>query len=183
MCSELRELNLSRNFLNDAEVCQLMRSLSGLKRLDISQNRLKNGPKLSQTVQSHLPKCKVLRLTSNHLLGEFRVSHGKLKELHLDTNKISRVHLTTPHLRILNLRQNKIELLEKVVAPHLEVLDCENNLLQTISFRPDQHNSIGEFAKLQFLNLASNKITSVLFSAKARLFTRCTSLNFSGNPL
>lgn len=178
----MKELNLSRNFLNDAEVCQLLKSLSGLKRLDISQNRLKNGPKLSQTVQSHLPKCKVLRLTSNHLLGEFRLSHGKLKELHLDTNKIGRVHLTTPHLRILNLRQNKIELLEKVAAPHLEVLDCESNQLQTLSFRPDQHNSIGEFAKIQFLNLASNKIASV-FPAKVRLFTRCTSLNLSANPL
>ena len=107
---------------------------------------------------SHLPKCKVLRLSTNHLLGEFRACHAKLKELHLDTNKLSRVHLVTPHLRILNLRQNKIELLEKVTAPHLEVLDCESNQLQAVSFRPDQQNSIGEFAKLQFLNLASNKI-------------------------
>jgi len=85
VCVGIKDLNLSGNQICDEELSISISGIKRLRRLDISQNCLKSGGILSNTITS-LRGLKILRAGQNTLHGTFFIDvsrHGKLKEIYL----------------------------------------------------------------------------------------------------
>jgi len=82
-----------------------------LKRLDLSFNRFKNGPKIAALIEK-LPRLKCFKACGNQMLSHFSLRHPKLAFLALDTNKLQSVAVEAKNLKHLQIRNNMVEIIE-----------------------------------------------------------------------
>ena len=89
VCSQLKDLNLAGNSINDTMICSTVPSLKKLRRLDLSGNRLQNGFKVMDAIHG-LRGLKILKMSENAMVSQLRLDvgrHYRLKELYADHNK------------------------------------------------------------------------------------------------
>lgn len=147
---QLKALDLKFNLLEDEAVAALCSAnWPKLERLDLSSNRIDPVGAATLAHQASFPQLKVLCLSMNRVLDQGAVallqSHslGGLEELHLVSNGITNETanlmldsqgLRLPSLKILNLRYNRIGMVEQgrlLGSPwnrRLQLLDLTGNI-------------------------------------------------------
>jgi Leucine-rich repeat (LRR) protein len=121
--------------------------LRKLKKLNLANNKLKNGLKLSEALNG-AKNLKTLRLSNNQLLNSFKIDVGrsnKLREVYLDNNRLSSIVITKTlgskakerqsQFTILDVSGNQISYFEGFyyLSESLLSLNMASNLLQGIS--------------------------------------------------
>ena len=198
----LKELDVSRNFISSLRNGDLERTALGLQKLDLSGNRLTY---LSDQSLYSMTTLEVLKLADNQLAALPPTVFNKsqqLKELHLQNNSLT---LVTPelfngleHLVLLNLSHNAIAshlLSHDTFAglTSLKVLDLSHNqltdldFLQSLSSHLDtlilDHNQLTQLKNLpslpslKHLSVAHNKLKEI------KLDLNLTHINLSFNTL
>ncbi|XP_022902099.1 chaoptin-like [Onthophagus taurus] len=207
---ELKELSLSFNPIryiddNAFEGLEGLESLElsfGLEVETISEQIFKHVPNLqwlsadnndlhaiSESFLSFLPEVRYLNLESNRLrqvpVGIFSVStHGKLREVRLSNNVISRLNEKTfnglQSLETVTFANNRIRLVEKnsfYNLPTLATVILSNNELATL----DKHAFVN-LPKLHLVDLHNNHLTEFSFDVFVNV-THPMLLNISSNRI
>lgn len=151
----LVDLNFSHNHLN--ELPPDIVNLRDLKKMDLNHNDLKLLPPMGE-----LRRMEILDVNHNDLeaLPDF-YGCTALKELYLANNFITEITEEfcdqMQHLNVLNLRDNKLELLPENISllKKLKRLDITNNNLNKLP------GNLGLLSQLQSLNMEGNKFTSL----------------------
>ncbi|XP_051025287.1 podocan-like protein 1 [Acomys russatus] len=137
--ASLRILRLQRNQLRALEPEQLV-GLNKLRELSLAHNRLRVGD-IGPGTWHELQALQVLDLSHNELSFVPPDLPEALEELHLQANRISHVgpeaFLSTPHLRALFLRANKLHMTSIAAEAflglsHLRVVDTAENPEQVL---------------------------------------------------
>lgn len=135
----------------------LTRFISVLIKLDLTHNELVTLPALGE-----LRKLQIVYVTHNNIEAIPDCDGCEnIQELHFGNNFIQEIPPqfceTMAHLRILDLRDNKIEVLPEEISnlQHLIRLDLTNNALTNLP------NSLSLLAHLQSLQVEGNKIRSI----------------------
>uniref|UniRef100_T1GFI2 Leucine-rich repeat-containing protein 40 n=1 Tax=Megaselia scalaris TaxID=36166 RepID=T1GFI2_MEGSC len=152
----LTELNCSYNEINELPADFV--NMRSLQKWDMMHNNLKSLPEdIGQ-----LRKLECLYVQHNDI-EELPIFDGceQLKELHISNNFIKEIPADfcekLPHLKILDLRDNKIEKLTDEIAflQNLIRLDLSNNSINSLP------NCLSTLAHLQSLQLEGNPIKSI----------------------
>ncbi|XP_026287619.1 leucine-rich repeat-containing protein 40 [Frankliniella occidentalis] len=151
----LIKFDVSHNHLS--EVPPELSGLMGLTQLILSHNELTNVPPLGE-----LRKLQLLHLQDNRLEAVPDVTTcSALRELSLSANQIKEIpgdvlqHIS--HLRVFNLRENKIEEIPEEIS-HLQSLvrlDLANNNIE------DVPSCVGFLPQLQILSLEGNPLKKI----------------------
>lgn len=151
----LVDLNLSHNELQ--ELPPDIVNLRDLKKMNISNNNLKKLPAMGE-----LRKMEILDANHNDIeaLPDF-YGCTALKEIYLANNYIKEITEEfcdqMQHLSVLNIRDNKLELLPENVSllQNLKRLDLTNNNLNKLP------RNLGLLSQLQSINMEGNKLAFV----------------------
>ncbi|XP_068596947.1 transforming growth factor beta activator LRRC32-like [Brachionichthys hirsutus] len=158
--ARLEDLNLSRNTLNNniGRNTKALRSMSGLKTLDISMNGLSD-----DAVQQYLrnkPSLNHLKMTGNALR---RLSHEMFKEskglrsIAIDNNLISVIERGTfeplRRLEMLNLARNNLAHICDFKLDQVKYLNLSRNSVEFFVAREDE-----QLYRLEILDLSHNRL-------------------------
>ncbi|NWI87169.1 LRC32 protein, partial [Pitta sordida] len=155
----LEILDLSANNLESHMAAWYISSLSSLRELDLSGNRM---PRLLSGMFRSNPRLRQLDLSNSYIMEIQEGAFEPLAELEVVNLALNSIHCVSgfslTQLRVLNLSHNALELFacEEGAEPYLlQVLDLSHNRLLSFPELPRAHD-------LTHLNLSNNLIASLL---------------------
>ncbi|NXU55958.1 LRC23 protein, partial [Turnix velox] len=189
----LRYVDLTENKLQDLSP---LKSLTHLLWLKVDSNLL------TSAYMQELPYLQVISFVHNRIKDMEGITHPRLANLNLKGNKIQTAlglsHGQLYSLQILELRENKLESTAGLNLPKLKNLYLAQNIIRSLEgleelgqltslhLRDNQLETLDGFSSsmkcLQYLNLRSNRISSLQEVAKLQVLPTLQALVLLDNP-
>ena len=86
---------------------------------------------LCKSIHPRINRLKKLKELSIEMssIKTFLFNHSTIKKINLISNDISKIKINCPQLEYLDIRNNKLKIIEDINAPNLKEFHCDDNLL------------------------------------------------------